>query len=259
MTPPANTAQEASRSPILLQDWSRSGQWCEAIFLERPHRYAIRAYLPDLGQEVVAHLGDPGRLHDLLQPGARLLLDGPFPPSERKTSYTATLVEAPSGVWVSLVTTLPNKLFRLMLQQGHLPHLWAPEQTRPNVRSEVRHHNSRFDFQLSWPSEKRSLWLEIKSASWVEGTQALFPDAPTQRGTRHVRELTELHQQGEPAHIMFVVQRPDATEITPAQHIDPEFASALQDAQDAGLGLSAVCIAPTPEDIRFVRRLPIIL
>lgn len=146
-----------------------------------------------------------------------------------------------------------------MLEQGLLPDLWNGEGDKPEIRAEVKHHNSRFDFQLNWPNENRRLWVELKAASWVVEKQALFPDAPTQRGTKHLRELIALHQQGDSAHVLFVIQRPDAERISPARQIDPNFAQALQDAQRAGLGLSAVCVQPGPNDIRWVREIPLIL
>ena len=143
------------------------------------------------------------------------------------------MVEAAAGL-VSLHTTLPNTLARAALQARALEELgdWELE------RAEVPLGRSRIDFLLRRGDER--LALEVKSVSLVEGGLALFPDAVTARGERHVRELTLLAgRPGWAAAILFVVQRADAQGVRAASSIDPGFAAALADARAAGVHILA--------------------
>ncbi|MEJ2540143.1 MAG: DNA/RNA nuclease SfsA, partial [Gemmatimonadota bacterium] len=152
--------------------------------------------------------------------------------AHRRTRWTAVLVEPPHGHGlVSLRTTLPNELIRRALQEQALDEFaeWRL------VRTEWPHGRSRLDFLLEDPCGGR-LVLEVKSVTLVEDGIARFPDAVTARGARHVRELTELVQEGRmAAAILFVLQRDDGRIIEAARGIDPAFADALADARQAGV------------------------
>lgn len=211
----------------------------EARFLERPNRFLLRCRLERSGEVVSAHLADPGRLRELLLPRTRVWLraaPATTPaPRVRTTAWTALLLESPAGDGlVSLHTTLPNRLTRHALEAGALHELgdWTLE------RAEVPLGRSRIDFLLRCGDDR--LALEVKSVSLVEGDVALFPDAVTARGARHVRELTELAvRPGWAAAILFVVQRADARRVRAAAAIDPAFAAALADARAAGVRVLA--------------------
>lgn len=205
-----------------------------AVFEARPSRFIVEASLED-GSRVEAHLADPGRLRELLIPGASLRLRPVEPERSRRTRYSVALArsqESP-GTWVSLDTTLPNRLAGELLRQGKVdgaPHGWK-------IEREVRHGRSRFDFRLR--DNGREMFVEVKSVTLVENGLALFPDAPTKRGVRHVQELTEIAQGGGSALLLFVVQREDAQRVSPHAGIDPEFAEALTLAARAGVLLRA--------------------
>ncbi|MFC1574794.1 DNA/RNA nuclease SfsA, partial [Gemmatimonadota bacterium] len=192
-------------------------------FIKRPNRFLLQVRLEDTGEVVDAHLADPGRLRELLLPDVRVWLR-PASNIRRKTRWTAVLVESPDGgELVSLDTTLPNRLVRSALREKALNELsdWELE------RWEVPMGGSRLDFLLSG-SRGRKLALEVKSVTLVEDGVALFPDAVTERGARHVRELAEIAMRpGWEAAVLFVLQRSDATEIRAARSIDPAFADAL--------------------------------
>ncbi len=231
-----------------------------ARFLRRPNRFVVHARLdeavehrqgggPDAGgggdeaarggsllqgtpgDEVVCHLPDPGRLNELLIEGKRLWLRPADRPS-RKTDYSVLLVETPDGEGVvSVDTTLPNRLIRRALERNALDELggWRLE------RAEFARGGSRFDFLLS-DGDGRRLVMEVKSVTLVEGGEALFPDAVTARGARHVRELAEIAAEpGWEAAVLFVLQRDDADRIRAARSIDPDFADALAEAKEAGV------------------------
>lgn len=177
-------------------------------------------------------MADPGRLSELLVPERRLRLRPAPEGSARKTRWSAVLVQTPEGDgWVSVDTTLPNRLVARALEADALDELagWRLE------RAEYALGGSRFDFLLSGDGG-RKLLLEVKSVTLVEDGEALFPDAITARGARHVEELAEVAgRDGWEAVVLFVLQRDDATRIRAAREIDPEFADALARARDAGV------------------------
>ena len=204
-------------------------------FVARPHRFAVRARLAD-GREVEAHMGDPGRLRELLLPDAELRLRPAPPGSRRKTDYSAALVRSPEPPfpWVSLEPARANDLAEGLLRAGSIEGLDRPVA----LRREVRQGESRFDFRATGAAGETT-WIEVKQASLVERGVALFPDAPTLRGRRHVEELTALAGDGQRAVVLFVVPRDDAKRVRPHEGIDPDFAAALAAADAAGVLLRA--------------------
>lgn len=227
-----------------------------ARFLRRPNRFVVHAAVErrDGEREVVAHLPDPGRLKELLVPGARMGLR-PEPPSPtRKTRWTAMLVQAPEGDpdgWVSVNTTVPNRLLRRALADEALDELtgWRL------VRHEVPWRGSRLDFLLEDASGRR-LYVEAKSVTLVEGDVALFPDAVTARGARHLEELIHVVEEGHEAAVLFVLQRPDAERIVAARSIDPVFSETLTRAQEAGVRVLGRRCTVTWEGIELGARVP---
>ncbi len=235
-TPPAGRAQPGRPSAVRVPI---PGPLEEASFLERPNRFLVLCRLRRTGDVVAAHLADPGRLKELLLPGVRLWLRAADPVAAppqgrpRSTAWSALVVEAEDGL-VSLHTTLPNRLARAALEAGALDELgdWALE------RAEVPLGRSRFDFLLRRGAER--LALEVKSVSLVQVGIALFPDAVTARGARHVRELALLAgRPGWAAAILFVVQRSAARRVRAAAEIDAAFAAALAEAHAAGVRVLA--------------------
>lgn len=214
---------------------SLRGPLVEAEFEARPNRFVVHARLGG-GEVVVAHLADPGRLRELLLPGRRLWLR---PASEsarpvRKTFWSVALVAAPGGELVSVDTGVPNRLIGEALRRDALPELGAFRLERP----EHRLGRSRIDFLLR-PREGEDgppLLLEVKSVTLVEEGMALFPDAVTARGARHVRELADhVRAGGHRAAVLFVVQRSGASRVLAAREIDPAFADALAEARADGV------------------------
>jgi sugar fermentation stimulation protein A len=233
------------------------GPLVEARFVERPNRFLLRcdiAHPADLppgqvrerppaqgdadGEECIVevHMADPGRLKELLIPGKRVWIRHAASPT-RRTDWSAVLVESPDGKGlVSLNTTLPNRLIHRALEARALDELegWQLE------RAEFAMGRSRIDFLLTREPSRR-LALEVKSVTLVEDGVALFPDAITARGARHVRELAAIAGSVDDsgasweAAILFVLQRDDAHRIEAARSIDPDFAHALAAAKDAGV------------------------
>jgi sugar fermentation stimulation protein A len=225
-----------------------------ATFHERPNRFIVVARLED-GRSVRAHLGDPGRLKELLLPGARLRLKPVAPGVERKTRFTVALVQSPDlpRVWVSLETARANRLAEPLLAEGTVRGIPRPL----SLRREVTRGASRFDFQLLGRAGVPT-WVEVKSVTLVEEGVAFFPDAPTTRGVRHLRELAAMAKSGEKTAVLFVVQRHDAREVRANERTDPDFAQALADAREAGVRIRAVAFRLTPGGgARFNSHLPV--
>ena len=199
----------------------------DGIFLERPNRYL--AHVEIEGKQVSAHVPDPGRLPGLMIPQRRVrLIHNPGP--KRKTDYTLALVRH-GRIWVSVYPVFANRLVGDALANRTLPGF----SDYIDFSSEVKVGRSRFDFRLNFSDGP--MWVEVKSVSLVEQTVGKFPDAPTERGRRHVEELIELKRKGNRAAVVFVSQRSDTRTITSNDVIDPEFGKRLREAEQAGVEL----------------------
>jgi sugar fermentation stimulation protein A len=236
-------------SQELYLDGVRFPPLIRAAFAERPNRFLVRAAIES--GIVEAACGDPGRLIELFRPGVPLLLM-PCDGVGRRTRYTVALVRN-RGHWVSVLPVLANRLFSSALAAGRMEGLagWRIE------GREVRHGASRFDFVLR--RRGRDALAEVKSVSLVEGSRALFPDAPTLRGTRHVRELTAHRRAGGQGLLAFVVQRADAESVSPHAGIDPVLAEAIAEAHEAGVRMVAYACRMSPIGARIERRIPVVL
>ena len=223
----------------------------EAFFLSRPNRFTCLVQLPSRSAAVPAHLPDPGRLRELLLPGARLWLEPKSGP-QRKTHYQVWLVEQGQTL-VSLNTGLPNLLVEEALAQGNLPDF----KRYTTWERERRAGSSRLDFLLANANEE--CWVEVKSVTLVEDGQGLFPDAPTERGRKHLAELTRLRLSGARAVTLFVIQRGDARSVAANSRTDPAFADALQAAHRAGVELIAYSCDITVRSAQLSQRVPVLV
>lgn len=205
-----------------------------AIFIERPNRFLIRcARDNDQKQIIDAHVADPGRLKELLIPGRRVWLR-PVNSPTRRTQWSVALCERPDGEGlVSIDATLPNRLIAKALQNESLEEFTSYSEIKP----EFPVGGSRWDFLLTGV-HKRGLLFEVKSVTLVDNHVGLFPDAVTTRGAKHVRTLSKLVREGRyDGAILFVIQRDDATAVQAARHIDPAFATAVDEARRSGVAL----------------------
>lgn len=220
-----------------------------ALFVARPNRFLVVASVR--GRVVRAASRDPGRLVELLRPGVRLLLAPAPPGSARSTAYTLVLIRH-ARRWVSVVPALANAVLAAALDRDGVAGLRGARV----VSREVRQGTSRFDLLLQ--HRGRRLIVEVKSATLVEDGVALFPDAPTARGARHLCELTEHARRGGHAAVVFVVQRSDARALRPHASNDPEFAAALRDAARSGVRVLAYDCDVSPSGVRLMRRIPVL-
>ncbi len=202
-----------------------------ARFLRRDNRF--RATVAVNGREAWAHVPNSGRLDDLFVPGRPIYLH-PVDNPARKTPYDLKLVQLPEAL-VSIDARLPNSIFAEAVAAGKLP-----EFSCPGIQPEVRYGDSRLDFRLEGP--EGVCWVETKSVTLVEDGVAYFPDVPTARGSRHLRELLAIVEGGERAAVVFIIQREDAVAFAPAASVDPLFAQTLAQVAAAGVEVRAyVC------------------
>lgn len=216
-------------------------------FAARVNRFRVTVTIE--GQDVDAHLPNSGRLTELLTPGRRCYA-APVEGGHRKTRYDLKLV-AYAGVLVSVDARLPNPLFAEALEERRL----SPFRACGALDREVSLGGSRVDFRLHMPDG--TLWIETKSVTLVEDGAARFPDAPTVRGTRHVRELVDAAAEGDRAGVVFVVQRPDARVFRPHDAADPAFGDGLRSAADAGVGVYAWTCRVSKQAIAIAERIPV--
>ncbi len=219
----------------------------DGIFLERPNRYLARVEVD--GQEIKAHVPDPGRLPGLMILGRRVRLTyNPGP--KRKTDYSLVLVRH-GDIWVSVYPAFANKVVENELAKGSLSCLNGFE----SFNREVKCGESRFDFQLEFLDVKA--FVEVKSVSLVEGGVGKFPDAPTQRGVKHLKELIALRRKGYRAAVLFISQRSDARSITSNDQIDPLFGEWLRKARLASVELYAYNCSVTKNTVSIKNQIPV--
>jgi sugar fermentation stimulation protein A len=185
-------------------------------------------------------------------PGNPVLLSFNNSP-HRKLCYTWELVKE-NGIWVGINTGLPNKLTHEAIENGVIPELTGYETIRPEVKYG---ENSRIDLLLS--GAPGLCYVEVKNVTLVKDDMALFPDAVTLRGQKHLRELMLMVQAGNRGVIFFVVQHGDASRLAPADAIDPEYGRLLRLAVKNGVEAMAYQADVNPREIVLVRSLPVLL
>jgi sugar fermentation stimulation protein A len=202
-------------------------------------------------ERVQAHVANSGRLRELFQPGRTVYLSRQQA-AHRATPYDLVLVRLPTGL-VSADARLPNALVRDAFQRSLLP----PFAGYTHVQPEARYGHSRLDFALSGPSAEERCLVEVKSATLVVNGQARFPDAPTERGRKHLDELARAVRKGHRAAVLFIIQRGDVISFAPNAPADPAFARALRRAVRAGVEVYAYRCRLTRRSITLVGAVPV--
>jgi sugar fermentation stimulation protein A len=217
----------------------------EATLIERPNRFLA---ICKLGRKTVeAHVPDRGRCLDLLIPGRQLALvaaSGPL----RRTRYTALLARSGAGTWVSLDPAGAPRLVAAALESGVLP--WGLRA----ARREITVGSSRIDLLL----QPGDVLCEVKSVGAARSGVAMFPDAPTLRGLRHLALLSRLARRGRRCAVVLCAQRTDVRAVTADAHIDPAFARALRRAAAAGVRIGAIRCSAHPAGMRVRSELPVL-
>lgn len=202
-------------------------------FLSRPNRFIAQVDIQ--GQTQICHVKNTGRCRELLIPGARVWCQAAANPN-RKTQFDLIAVEKGSRI-INMDAQAPNQAAAQWLSAGGLGRL-------EDLQPEVTLGDSRFDF--SFQKGGRRCYLEVKGVTLEENGVAKFPDAPTSRGTKHLKGLTQAAAQGYGAYVLFVIQLQPVAYFTPNDGTDPDFGQALRAAKAAGVALLAMDCQVTP-------------
>ncbi len=215
-------------------------------FLARPNRFIAHVEID--GRVEICHVKNTGRCRELLTPHAKVWCQR-FDQSNRKTKFDLIAVQKGKRL-INMDSQAPNKAAKEWLLAGGLGEI-------KNLKAETVHVDSRFDF--SFELNGKTCFLEVKGVTLEENGVCAFPDAPTLRGTKHLRGLTAAVGEGFGAYVLFVIQMKDVTYLRPNDSTDPAFGCALRQAAQAGVQVLAVDCHVTAEEMTIGKAVPVLL
>lgn len=220
----------------------------KGTFRARPNRFIALVEID--GREEVCHVKNTGRCRELLIPGATVYLDQSDNP-KRKTAYDLVAVEKGTRL-INMDAQAPNRVFaEWAAGGGFLPHLRS-------IRPEVTFGASRFDFRLE-TEEGKVIWVEVKGVTLEENGLARFPDAPTERGVKHIQELQRAAEAGDGAVLFFVVQMEGIQSVQPNDATHLAFGAALRQAAKQGVQVLARGCRVEPSRLEIAEEIPVVL
>ena len=214
-------------------------------FIARPNRFI--AHVEIAGREEIVHVKNTGRCKELLLPGVTVYVQH-FPEGKRKTKYDLIAVEK-QNILINMDSQAPNKVVQEWLVAKE------PFGKITYLKPECKHGDSRFDFYLE--TAERKMFIEVKGVTLEEKGVVMFPDAPTERGVKHVQELRHCLEQGYEAVVIFVVQMEGMRYFTPNRRTHLAFAEALERAEACGVKLLALTCAVTPDSLTINGAIPV--
>lgn len=212
-----------------------------AIFVDRPNRFIAHVELN--GRLEVCHVKNTGRCRELLIPGCRVYVQHQPSPT-RKTAYDLIAVEKGERL-LNMDANAPNRIFGEYVRAGRFLRGWSV------IRPEMTHGDSRFDFYLESPGHR--LFAEVKGVTLEDDGVMRFPDAPTERGVKHLEGLARCVQEGYEAWAVFVIQTENVRWMEPNRRTHPAFADALRQAAQAGVHLLALDCHTEPDRLEIRR------
>lgn len=212
-----------------------------AIFVDRPNRFIAHVELN--GRLEVCHVKNTGRCRELLIPGCRVYVQHQPSPT-RKTAYDLIAVEKGERL-LNMDANAPNRVFNEYVRAGRFLRGWSV------IRPETTHGDSRFDFYLESPGHR--LFAEVKGVTLEDDGVMRFPDAPTERGVKHLEGLARCVQEGYEAWAVFVIQTEDVRWMEPNRRTHPAFADAMRQAAQAGVHLLALDCHTEPDRLEICR------
>lgn len=212
-----------------------------AIFVDRPNRFIAHVELN--GRLEVCHVKNTGRCRELLIPGCRVYVQHQPSPT-RKTAYDLIAVEKGERL-LNMDANAPNRVFNEYVRAGRFLRGWSV------IRPETTHGDSRFDFYLESPGHR--LFAEVKGVTLEDDGVMRFPDAPTERGVKHLEGLARCVQEGYEAWAVFVIQTEDVRWMEPNRRTHPAFADAMRQAAQAGVHLLALDCHTKPDRLEIRR------
>ena len=220
------------------------GTMRQGTFVARPNRFIAHVQID--GVVEICHVKNTGRCRELLPTGATVWCEESRNPA-RKTKLDLITVQKGNRL-INMDSQAPNKAAGLWLAGGGLGEI-------TNLKPEKTLGDSRFDFYFE--KNGRPCYLEVKGVTLEEDGVVRFPDAPTDRGTKHLRGLTELAKQGAGAYVLFIIQMEDVKYITPNDQTDPAFGAALREAAANGVQILAVECSVTPDTMDITKNVEV--
>ena len=222
----------------------------EATLLRRYKRFLADVRWDD-GTETTVHVANTGSMRGCCDPGSRVLLSH-HPDKGRKLEWSLELIRIGTH-WVCVNTAIPNRIVEEAILAGRI----GPLRGYPELRREVPYGNrrSRIDLLLQGPG--RRCYVEVKNVTLKVGRSAAFPDAVSERGTKHLRELMDVVRDGDRGVLVFLLNRGDCSSVVPAREIDPVYAQTLGEAADSGVELLAYRTRIEPHGIEIDRKVQV--
>lgn len=217
----------------------------QAKFISRPNRFIAEVEIN--GKREIAHVKNTGRCKELLTEGAKVYvqyLDNPT----RKTKYDLISVLKGKEL-INMDSQAPNKVFAKWVNDGNFI------KDISLIKPECKYNNSRFDFYIE--SNERRIFAEIKGVTLEEDGVVMFPDAPTERGLKHIKELAECVKEGYEAYVFFIIQMENCKYFTPNRRTHKEFADALIFAKNNGVNIQALNCIVTPSKLKIDRNIQV--
>ena len=219
----------------------------KGYFLERPNRFT--AFVEIRGKKETVHVKNTGRCAELLVPGAVVYVQESDNP-DRKTKWDLICVKKGNRL-INMDSQIPNKAVKEWIEAGNLC------ENPTLLRQEVTYGNSRLDLYAE--EGERRIFIEVKGVTLEEDGVVKFPDAPTERGVKHVEELCKAVQDGYEAYIFFVIQMKNVKYFTPNVMMHPEFGDALRKAKEQGVHILAYDCEVKKDEIRIRKEVPVLL
>ncbi len=216
------------------------------IFLARPNRFIAHVQIG--GQTEIVHVKNTGRCRELLPVGAEVWCQKAQNPA-RKTKFDLITVKKGERL-INMDSQAPNAAAGEWLRAGGLGEI-------ENLKAESFHGDSRFDF--SFTKDGKPCFLEVKGVTLENDGICAFPDAPTERGAKHLRGLTEAVKEGCGAYVLFVIQMPDVKYLHPNDATDPAFGKALREAAENGVTVLAYECEVTEDSMVITKQVPVVL
>ena len=209
----------------------------KATFIKRPNRFIAEVDID--GHKETVHVKNTGRCKELLIPGCEVWLTAPGSEG-RKTKYDLVAVRKSTGVLFNIDSQAPNKVVKE----------WLSKQGYDKVIPEYTYGDSRIDFYMEKENEKHL--MEVKGCTLEIDGMGYFPDAPTERGVKHLRELVKAAKKGIKASLAFVIQMAGVDEVRPNVATHPEFGVALKEAKDAGVEVLFLKCHVEPDTLEII-------
>ena len=209
----------------------------QAKFINRPNRFIAEVDIE--GHKEIVHVKNTGRCKELLIPGCEVWLTAPGTP-DRKTKYDLVAVRKDNGILFNIDSQAPNKVVKE----------WLAKQDYSKVIPEYTYGNSRIDFYMERGDER--FLMEVKGCTLEIDGMGYFPDAPTERGVKHIRELIKAKEEGYQSILAFVIQMDGVTEVRANVETHPEFGEALDDAKKAGVEVLFLTCHVEPDELQII-------